>query len=290
MKSSHYLLNFLLSLFLCFLSIVLILTTVFSCLLFNKSTYLKIIEKAEISEKIHLRIEDIFIDQSGSTNIDAEVFEGVMTQQKVDEIFSQYIDSALSFAFSEADSIKDAEFDFTVLENRLTSYFEEFAKQNGFAVDEAFKEQLNITIENAKTSITNSFDFALFSKAAKLANPYFLKARNLLILSAVICFAVCLIFCLFLFLSDKKFALYWVFSSLSCSSAIVFTGFSILRFSGFFEKFILGNDILYALVTNFLFFFTDNILVVSLVCFVVFVALLVSFVLKIKNKGVYNKT
>ena len=284
MKSSHYLLNFFLSLCLCLFGILLILTTVFSSVLFSKTTYLKVIENAEISEKIHLKIEDIFIDQSGSTNIEPEVFKGVIPKETVDEIFSQYIDSALSYAFSETDSIKEAEFDFTVLENNLTSYFEEFAKENGFAIDEAFEEQLKVTIENAKTSITNSFDFALFSKAAKVVNPYTLKAKNLIILSSVICFAVCLILSFLLFLSDRKFLLYWICSSLSCSGAIVFIGFSILRFSGFFEGFILENNILHALVTSFLFFITDIILIVGLICSVLFITLLVLCISKIKKQ------
>ena len=285
MSSFKYLLNFILSVFLCFFVIILILTSVLIPVLTSKTTYINILEKAKISDIIHTQIQDNFIDQSGGSLIPEEVFDGVMPKEQVEKIFSSYVSDALDFVFSKTDEIQTVEFDFSLLEKNLTDFFTQYATEHSFAIDEAFEEQLKLTIENAKQSIETAFDFSLFKKVAQLVKPYAQKYGVILKLLPIGVLLVCAAIYLFIFLSDKKSSLYWLFSSFACGSAVIFLGFLVLRVSGFFEKFILENPIIKALVSQFLFTVTDTVLIGSCI---VLVLSLILLILKIKRQSIYN--
>ena len=288
MSSFKYLLNFVFSLFLCILIIILILTSVLIPFLTSKNTYMNIIEKAQISDIIHTQIQDNFIDQSGGSLIPEEVFDGVMPKEQVEKIFSSYIDDALDFAFSKSDEIASVEFDFSLLEKNLTDFFTQYADENGFAIDEAFEEQLNLTIENAKNSIKTAFDFSLFKKVAQLVKPYAQKYGVILKLLPIGVLLVCAAIYLFIFLSDKKSSLYWLFSSFACGSGIIFLGVSAVRLSGFFDRFILDNPIIKSLVIAFLMSVTDTVLIVSGIIFILSIILLAVYISKIRKQSIYN--
>ena len=288
MSSFKYLLNFVFSLFLCIFIIILILTSVLIPFLTSKNTYMNIIEKAQISDIIHTQIQDNFIDQSGGSLIPEEVFDGVMPKEQVEKIFSSYIDDALDFAFSKSDEIASVEFDFGVLENNLTDFFTQYADENGFAIDEAFEEQLNLTIENAKNSIKTAFDFSLFKKVAQIARPYAQKYGMILKFLPIGVLLLCAINYLFIFLTDKKSSLYWLLSSFACGSGVIFWGSAAVRLSGFFDRFILDNPIIKSLVIAFLMSVTDTVLIVSGIIFILSIILLAVYISKIRKQSIYN--
>ncbi len=284
MKTSHYLLNFFLSLLLCLFAIALILTSVLPSAFLSKGTYLKTVEKYKISDTVYNAIQDVFIDQSGSTNIPPEVYENVIDKEEINEIFPKFIENVLDYTFGKIDKISQIEIDFTALENSLTSYFKETAKEYGMPLDENFEKQLDLTLSEVKESVMSFLDISVLKAVAEKARPYVSILKTACIVAAVIFGVLCLLFSLFLFLSAKDHGFFWISSSFACASLLVFLGFFLIRVSGFFNGFILKNEIFHSLITGFLKVITDKVLIVCAIVFVLSVIFLIVFVLKIKRQ------
>lgn len=279
-----YIVSFVLSLLICFLSLALILASVLSVGIFSKNTYSEIVNRFDISQKVYSEIENVFLDQSGGSNIPPEVYEDIITLEDVERIFPDVVDSVMSYAFGETDEIKPIEIDFTALEKSLTDYFVSYAKEHNIAMDDAFDNQLKLTIKSAKESVTSSIDLAVLKKGADLIRPRIKTIKTAVGISLGVVAAAFVLLSLLLILTAKKHGVFWILSSVLSSSAISLAVVSLLRIFGFFDGFILKNEVLHTFITGFLKVLSDSIIITSAVILTFSVLGMVYFVFKIKRE------
>ncbi len=290
MKTSSYLLSFFLSFVLCITLLAVIIISVIMPSVFSTKNYLNAVEKEKVCDIIYDEIHNFFIDQSGATNIPPEVYEGVVSSEEISTVFKKSVESVMNNIFSQSQETEKLSLDFSKLEKNLSDYFNKFANENNLLIDEAFEKQLSITIESAKSDISEFLDISLLEKVGEKVSPYIPAVKKWGTVSLIAALLLsALISTVILFLS-RRHSLFWILSALASTSLLAVLGFTVLRFGGILEGFIFKNKIMHAFITGFLKILCENVLIVSLILLVISVLALIAYILKIKRENYLQNT
>lgn len=252
--TKEYIPNLLLSILLVFAVIGAAVTAMTKYYIINEATFIDNSNENNIPQMAYEELEKYFNDSEDYSGIPASVYMSAITKDNIKEMINAKIKNVFS-SFVKEDRER-VNFDFTPLENSITDYFDKFAQENNVEVDDAYKNQLQKTIDTAKNEINDFSDIYMltliektdvFSKAVSVYK-YLDIIMYICIGLAVLCMVVIAV------ISKRKlqFALYWYSTAILCSSVIMMIPTLYIKLSGITKRFAIGNKCIYYAITGYM--------------------------------------
>ncbi len=217
--------------------------------LLSSDTFIAVSDKKEIPQKAYDEINDYFTKSEAYSGIPADVYMSAVT---VDDL-KLLIDDKIINLFDDICSIATDRveiYDFAELEQNITDYFDEFAKENNVEVNDEYTAQLQKTIDTAKSEIMNITDIYMINLIDETG--VISKVRNLYkyidpVIYACIGLAILCVILIAVF-SRKRVGniFYWISTSVICMAVLGLIPTLYLKFSGITDRLIVRNECVYA--------------------------------------------
>lgn len=283
--SEKYILNLILSILMVFSLLGTVGLSFVKNHLLNETTYTQNSEKNNIPQMAYDEINTYFTNSTDYSRIPADVYMSVITVEDVKSIINlkvqqlfDYITAGNSKALVEKNDYTEISL-YSALEKSITDYFDKFAKENNVEVDEAYKTQLQNTIDTAISEIDNYTDIYLIDLIEKTgAIEKVRKYYNLINILMYVCIAVTVLCAaIIVILTRKRIAntLYWLSISGICMSIIMLIPTLWLKISGVTNKLIIRNKCVYSAYTGFLSNSIGSLLTTVIITFAISAAILI---------------
>ncbi|MCD8219173.1 MAG: hypothetical protein LUC50_02125 [Ruminococcus sp.] len=214
------------------------------------------------AEKVHNSLQTKFETQYNTTAVPAEVYMDVLTTQWLETVIEEQVQSA--YAQMHQGTEKTA-IDFTPLEESITAYFEAFAEENDYEIDDTYMEKLEEITENAESAVESAVDVYHFQtmQRAGILNRVTGLFR-LLLAAAVGCGIVSLALILRLVLL-RDHPCYWIGASLFADGVLLLIPAAVILTTGVIQQFALKETAVYAVVTGTMNVLTKAMLITGIV-------------------------
>ncbi len=268
------------------LSILLVLSVLGSSILMfvkgnllSSEGFIKNCEDKNISEIVYDEIDDYFTKSADYSRIPADVYMSAISEEDIKKLIDAKTQGL--FDYINGGNVKtylDTEFDFSALEASITSYFEDFAKENNVQVDDAYEVQLQNTIDTAISEI-NGFADVYMAKLIDSTGIAEKVRRNLDLISigmyGCIGLGAACIITLFI-ISVKRLANFFYWTSISgiCAAVLGIIPTLYLKFSGITDKLVIRNKSVYVAFTGIMNKAIDDMLTVVITILVVSVVIM----------------
>ncbi len=289
--TEKYVLNLILSILLIFSFIGAGVTAFAKYDLLTAESFIENSEENNVPKMAYDEINDYFTKSTAYSGIPAEVYVSAITEEDINNLIDAKTQGL--FDYINGGNVKtylDTEFDFSVLEASITSYFEEFAKENNVEVDDAYNAQLQKTIDTAISEI-HEFSDVYMTKLIDSTGIVEKIRRNLDLINIGMygCIGLAVVCVIIMFIASRKNIagfLYWISVSAICASAIGLVPTLYLKLSGIINQFVIGNKTVYTAYTGFMNNCIDKLLTTEIIALAVAVVILVAGILiaKFKNK------
>ena len=177
--------------------------------------------------------------------------------------------------FNDTDGI-----DFEQLEQNITNYFDEFAKENNVEVNDEYTAQLEKTIDTAKNEIMSITDIYMISLIDE--TDIITKVRSVYNYIDPIIYAcaglalVCIILIAVFSRKNICSAFYWISVSVMCTAVLALIPTLYLKLSGITDKLIVRNECVYAAFTGLFSDIISTLLLAEIIILAVGIILLVT--------------
>lgn len=252
--TEKYIPNLIFSILLIFSIIGTASLTILRYYIINETTLIESYEENNIPQKAMEEIEEYFKDSEDYSGIPSSVYMSAITEDDIRNI----IDAKIINLFTDitGENRERVNFDFTALENSISDYFDKFAQENNVEVDEAYKNQLQKTIDTAKSEIEDFADIYLMSFIgkesiiSKVSSIY--KYLSPIMFVCIGLALVCIILIAVVSRKKFRFAIYWYSMAAVCSSVLMLIPTLYIKISGITDKLIIRNECVYSAVTGYI--------------------------------------
>ncbi len=247
--------------------------------LFKPDIYTTAISEENIGQVIYDDLCEYFEQFSMPTGIPSEVFIEPLDPKYLEQVANKNIADSLAYLTNPNANKPKIEYDFTSLDQSITTYVETYSDENGIEKDDAYQKLLDNTIKTAHSQINSKLDVLMLCQFSNSSlAPKFHHYSGYIGL-AVLCSSVAsVIILLLMIITDIKHLRdlpYWVGTLLMCSSATLLIPTLYLKKINYFDSFIIRNMHIYQTVTALFHRMLDSIISFQ------FILLLVGFCLLI---------
>ncbi len=263
-----YLCNVIVTLLLIFSLTATALLTVVQCYSLRADTCIALLEKHQLADRVYDNLDSYYREQANTSGIPASVYMDSISKEQISEIISASVGNAFAYLHG-ADTMEQAEVDFSKLEENLIAFFRTYAEENGYEKDAAFEKTVDTAVDNAKRNILTTADvfrfYTLYDAkvldTARTAMPLVPKA-----LAAGIVLTVMLLG-LLVWMHRKRMyqVLYWIAAALFASSALLILPMAWINGTRWFDRFAVKSDQIFAAVTGYLYGNTGMVLTVGII-------------------------
>lgn len=219
----------------------------------NTFRYVTIHQK--LADKGYENLTTYFRTRSNSTGIPAEVILDNVTKEAMQTAIIANADRALAYLCGSQDTYATT-MDFTALENAMTDFFVDYAKENGYAQDDAFEEKLQSSIDEAEAKILETAD--PFQFGTLQSNGWLAKLRkavsylNFAMTGCLIAGAVLLVLLVLCNLRQPEHLCYWLGLAALVAGILMAIPCIYLTASDLISGFAIKDQQIYAGVVGFL--------------------------------------
>ncbi|MBR6617258.1 MAG: hypothetical protein IKL00_05210, partial [Oscillospiraceae bacterium] len=246
----------------------------------NADTFRTVVQQEQLADKAYTSLESHFNTRANSTGIPAEVFMNAVDREALGEAILGSVSQAFDYLRGKTDSY-EFKMDFTKLEDSVTSFFEEYADENGYEKDEKYEKKLASVIKSAESKILSSADTFKLSmmyekgwlKTAKTYVSYLNLACTLCIV-AVVFLLLLLILCN---LKQIEHFFYWLGLAALVAGALLLTPCVYVTATDFFAGFTIKDPQIFSAVVGMLNLLTSRAMTMAIVTLVIALVLLAIF-------------
>lgn len=254
--------------------------------LLNSDTFIAVSDEKEIPKKAYNQINDYFTKSQAYSRIPSDVYMSALTVDHVKMLIDVKISCMLTYIYAvgsgepeEHDFSDTNGIDFEQLEQNITDYFDEFAKENNVEVNDDYKAQLQKTIDTAKSEIMNITDIYMISLVdetgiiSKVRSLY--KYIDPIIYACAGLAGLCTV--LIIVFSRKHIAniFYWLSISVMCVASLCLVPTLYLKLSGITDQLIIRNECVYTAYTGLLSDILSTLMLAEIIIFAVGTVMLI---------------
>lgn len=233
-KLYNYLPNLIISLFLAFIFLALSLLFAADNIFFEPTTYTNSMHKIKIEDTAFQEIQTYCEQQYAYTGVEADTLKKSINKTDISNAIYSYVEDTFSYILGKKSELPEFKADFTLLEKNISDDYTKWAEKEGVKYTQELEDIKQKTIKNVEQAIESDLDVILLSHINK-PNGISTKLKDLLVLArkiriALIATAVILIGVMAA-VNRKHIGglLYWVGTSLFCSSMLILVPCAILR-------------------------------------------------------------
>lgn len=278
------------------LTLLLVFTTAGSVILgivqyraLDAETCKQILAEKDLDLRVLENLTAYYTEQVNTSGIPADVYTNSLSVDQIKGIIEQSIDHAFGYLHGTQDSVA-VNADLSLLEENLTTFFQQYAEENGYQQDAAFEKSLQTAIDNAKTNVLTTADVFRFqtlyeANVLTKLRPYVpWVSRGL-----IICIAASVILLALLALlhrKELKTLLYWDASALFTASLLMLIPAATIHFTRWFDRFAVKTDQIFVAVTSYLYDITSAVMIAGSIGIATAIALWVVFHLLRRKKTI----
>ncbi|MGN0612682.1 MAG: hypothetical protein ACI4JB_02165 [Porcipelethomonas sp.] len=259
--------------------------------LLDESTYIENSDENNIPQKALEEIGTYFKNSEDYSGIPESVYMSAISEDDVKKLIDMKIENVFDYikGLDQDEDDLNAELDFSSLEKSISDYFNEFAEENNVEIDDAYKNQLQNTIDTAESEISSFTDIYMLSLIGKTGAIS--KTRSLYSYLDIIMYIcgglalLCIVLIAVFMRKNIKNALYWISISLICASVLALIPTLCLKISGFTDRLIISNRCIYDSVTAFLSGTLTTLIVCELILLVIGAVLIITSLLISRKKN-----
>ena len=274
-KLYNYLPNLIISLFLAFIFLALSLLFAADNIFFEPTTYTNSMHKIKIEDTAFQEIQTYSEQQYAYTGVEADTLKKSINKTDVSNAIYSYVEDTFSYILGEKSELPEFKADFTLLEKNISDDYTKWAKKEGVEYTQELEDIKQKTINKPNGISTKLKDLLVLAR----------KIRIALIATAVIFIGV-------MAAVNRKHIgglLYWVGTSLFCSSMLILVPCAILKGTKYYDGLAIHNDTVYNALTRSMYGLTDSLIKLSTVTLIVAVLFMALFALiinltKLKKK------
>ncbi|MPQ43659.1 hypothetical protein [Clostridium tarantellae] len=290
MKYLKSILSFILSFLLMFSLVLTSLIMFVKFIVLNKEVYVDIIEKNNISSKIHKSLKDNLEYKMISENLPVELVKELIKEEEIKEDFLLEITEIVSYFSTGINNIKPISVE--KYESRLNKNVENYINKNTINISEKDKKILENIIKESSKIISNKIELIesnLLSqslKISKLSKILIFLVSRLYIISIIISIIIILILVL---LWNKKIinSMQWISYGFFTSGLFMGSVFLFGKQTKFYENIIISNDYLKELIIALMNIYLLKISYIATTLIIIGVALIIPKLIKdFKNSKV----
>ena len=286
-KLYNYLPNLIISLFLAFIFLALSLLFAADNIFFEPTTY-------TIEDTAFQEIQTYCEQQYAYTGVEADTLKKSINKTDVSNAIYSYVEDTFSYILGKKSELPEFKADFTLLEKNISDDYTKWAEKEGVKYTQELEDIKQKTIKNVEQAIESDLDVMLLSHINK-PNGISTKLKDLLVLARKIriaLIATAVIFIGVMAAVNRKHIsglLYWVGTSLFCSSMLILVPCAILKGTKYYDGLAIHNDTVYNALTRSMYGLTDSLIKLSTVTLIVAVLFMALFALiinltKLKKK------
>ena len=263
-KLYNYLPNLIISVFLAFLFLALSLLFAADNIFFEPTTYTNSMHKIKIEDTAFQEIQTYCEQQYAYTGVEADTLKKSINKTDVSNAIYSYVEDTFSYILGKKSELPEFKADFTLLEKNISDDYTKWAEKEGVEYTQELEDIKQKTIKNVEQAIESDLDVMLAR-----------KIRIALIATAVIFIGV-------MAAVNRKHIcglLYWVGTSLFCSSMLILVPCAILKGTKYYDGLAIHNDTVYNALTRSMYGLTDSLIKLSTVTLIVAVLLMALFAL-----------
>ena len=275
-KLYNYLPNLIISLFLAFIFLALSLLFAADNIFFEPTTYTNSMHKIKIEDTAFQEIQTYSEQQYAYTGVEADTLKKSINKTDVSNAIYSYVEDTFSYILGEKSELPEFKADFTLLEKNISDDYTKWAQE--------LEDIKHKTIKNVEQAIESDLDVMLLSHINK-PNGISTKLKDLLVLARKIriaLIATAVIFIGVMAAVNRKHIsglLYWVGTSLFCSSMLILVPCAILKGTKYYDGLAIHNDTVYNALTRSMYGLTDSLIKLSTVTLIVAVLFMALFAL-----------
>lgn len=262
MKKPHiYLISTLLTILLIFSFLVTGLLALLHFKGMEPDTCLQIVQEKGLAQSVHESLTQYFTDQENTTGIPASVYENAITAEACETMIRDAVKNGFSYLNGRTAKV-GTEPDFTVLEQDLRAFFENYAEEHKVEKDAAYELAVKESLSSAKETIRNACDvyrFRTLDDAGVMKKAqHVLKWSGFLAVGAGL---ITLLLILFLFMTNHaegRHGFYWTGIGLLIASVLLLIPSRWLTDTRWFDRFAIKTDHVFTAVTGFLYALTET--------------------------------
>lgn len=240
--------------------------------------------KIKIEDTAFQEIQTYCEQQYAYTGVEADTLKKSINKTDVSNAIYSYVEDTFSYILGEKSELPEFKADFTLLEKNISDDYTKWAKKEGVKYTQELEDIKQKTIKNVEQAIESDLDVMLLSHINK-PNGISTKLKGLLVLArkiriALIATAVILIGVMAA-VNRKHISglLYWVGTSLFCSSMLILVPCAILKGTKYYDGLAIHNDTVYNALTRSMYGLTDSLIKLSTVTLIVAVLFMALFAL-----------
>lgn len=246
----------------------------------NSSVFEKVIETEQLEEKTYATLETYFQSRSNSTGIPASVYLDVIDKDALRQGTLDSVSNAFDYLHGWSDAYQFS-MDFTELEHSVTTFFSNYADENGFEKDATYQQKVTSAIQEAETEIlfvTDTFKFSTIYEngwltTAKNYISLLSKLSVLLVVASVVLFILLIICCL----KQITECFYWGGLVSSIAGLLLFIPCMYLKTTDYVSGFVIKDQQIFSAVVGYLHTLTENAMLMSVITFAIGVLCLIIF-------------
>ena len=248
------LLRLLLSFLLVFSLLGTVLGGIGTTVLVSPTQFLQQLEKQDAAQKVHDSLQSKFETLYNTTAVPSEIYMDVLTTEWLDQAMTAWIEDA----YAVPDTVPTL--DHTAVDEAIRIYFEQYAEENDYEIDDTYTEKLTEITEDAADTIQDAVD--VYHIAVMQDAGIWEKLLQYAALLEKITVGCCIISLLLLMglLLLRKQAAYWIGTSLFANGIILTIPAAYILGSGIIGQFALKEAAVYAVFTGLMETLTDWIL------------------------------
>lgn len=283
-KLYNYLPNLIISLFLAFIFLALSLLFAADNIFFEPTTYTNSMHKIKIEDTAFQEIQTYCEQQYAYTGVEADTLKKSINKTDVSNAIYSYVEDTFNYILGKKSELPEFKADFTLLEKNISDDYTKWAEKEGVKYTQELEDIKQKTIKNVEQAIESDLDVMLLSHINK-PNGISTKLKDLLVLARKIriaLIATAVIFIGVMAAVNRKHIgglLYWVGTSLFCSSMLILVPCAILKGTKYYDGLAIHNDTVYNALTRSMYGLTDSLIKLSTVTLVVAVLFMALFAL-----------
>ncbi len=246
----------------------------------SKDNFRTVAQEEQLAEKAYTTLESYFKTRANSTGIPASVYMDVMDQEALEAAILSSVAQAFDYLEGRTETYSYT-MDFTALEGSIRTFFEEYASENGYAMDQVFEDKVTSTIQEAESEIifvTDAFKFSTMHSNG-LLEPMrkIVTYLNFGVITCLTAAAVLVLLLIVCNLKQLRHLLYWLGLAGTISSALLMAPCLFVTTTDYFSAFAIKDPLIFSAVVGYLRLLTSSlltveiiVLAVSLLCLIVF--------------------
>ncbi len=252
------------------------------------SAFQTVAETQDLEEKAYASLESYFQSRSNSTSIPAEVFLSGIDREDLKQAILDSVSHAFDYLSGKSESY-ELIMPFTDLEASVNQFFSDYADQHNYQKDEIYQQKVDAAISEAEAEIlfiADTFKLSMMYEKGWLA-----KGKKLFSMldkiTAVLCGITGILLILLIICCRKAFSDFWYWLGLIglISGLLISVPCLYILRTDYFSGFVVREPQIFAAVTGYLTFMTDQICKTAGITAITGICLLVIFAVHSRKKA-----